>query len=208
MEENLKKVLEYVAFKLNDGSLSINPTLIEFLNKMLSKHSPDDIMNAINVSIQEAKTKRKFAVKNLMKLIEENVGYLSNSKQEDQLIDQDFNSYPPTQEGPLQEKKHPKNSHISLSEKWNMVFQRHKIPKSLINKRELSEIPHDLKDFYISKKVVEYIYQNLPQKDRDNLEKYVNYRMKKLYLHSDTQEQEARRYTIAYYIKKNYHIPY
>lgn len=215
MENKIEKILNHYRERFRPTEFSLPRVLIDFFESLIKENpeSMENILNAIDLTYYELPPDSSTNIKEIVKKIKTNIEYLKktfdaelevNSTNTIQTV------HPPSPETPPDEpKKEQDNKEREQGRPiWMNLFSEYGIPKSVIPQKELASIPINLRDFYISNKVSDYLYSKMSKEERENLEKIIKSRLSRLRLYSPQEREEAERLLRRYFIKKLYSIPF
>lgn len=194
------KILEHYIKIFKKNSKSINPLVLTFFEEAIQKHPIENILKSIDKTFEELKDKSHIHPAILVKTLQK---HLEPEKSEKK-----------TQSSPTMTEDRTKKmiqiqSDYQSRAVWNNLFSELKInEEEIIDKKELSEIPEDIRNFYISAKVADYLYERLSEEERKKIENMVEKRMKILSLSSQKEKEEAKVLLVRYFVKKFYGIPF
>ncbi|MEJ5172675.1 MAG: hypothetical protein WHT47_03070 [Hydrogenothermaceae bacterium] len=213
MEENdrVKSFLYSMLIKIGKTPGSLNKDMYEKVNEIVNKYSDEDLERALNLSVEEVGSKRvkinefiSVLVKNL-----EMFDVIKNQTQEEvKPIKINVENTENTEMYPNQGfEQNRKDKDIDRA-LWNVIFKKLNIPKKIIKNTELSNIPGDIANFYISSQIAKYLYSKMSTQEKAVVEKAVNSQLKKLHIQDEREIEEAKSYLLIHYVKKLYDIPY
>lgn len=196
----IDKILEHYIKVFKKNSKSINPLVLTFFEEAIQKHPLENIIKSIDKTFEELKTKSHIHPAILVKTLQKHLEPEKSDKR--------------PQNSPVVSKNETKKilqiqSDYQSRAVWNNLFIELKInEEEIIDKKELSEIPEDIRNFYISAKVADYLYERLSEEERKNIENIVEKRMKILNLNSKKEKEEAKILLVRHFVKRFYGIPF
>ncbi|WP_457641592.1 hypothetical protein [Persephonella sp.] len=92
------------------------------------------------------------------------------------------------------------------NDKWKVFLEKNKFPLELMEIKD-KEIDEELKDLEIEKRVVRYIWQNLPEKEKKRLQKETLEEIKRKFITENINLKKVLKSIIYRKIKKDYDFP-
>ncbi len=102
-----------------------------------------------------------------------------------------------------QKKKKKEGSPPVSNKKWEAIIKRLKIPQSIIS---VEDIPEDLKDIAIEKNILNYLWKNLPEKEKENIKKEAIQKLKKRFILTNIDQKKVLKSIIREILKEKYNI--
>lgn len=203
--ENIAKILEHYISTFNLEHASIPPAILNYFNVISEKYYLEDILQAINLSFEDLKKKKRAHPTEVIRTIQKNLDTIANIQHHlNPPKEQEIKSENIEEEKKITSNKADESHHTG---NWKRFFEENDIPKDLINKKELEKIPVDLRDFYISAIVCDYLYSILPEKEREQINNLVEKKIKKLNI-SQKEKEKVKHLLVRHFTKKLYNIPY
>lgn len=200
---DINRVLEHYITVFKADKAGIPPVISRFFEEVLGKYKLEDVLEAINLTYDEFKNKRKLHPLDITKKIEENLEIITN-------IELGIGKKPEE----TNQSKEVKDVNTDMLEEikplkvWKNPFEKNNTPKNLIDKNELKTLPEGLADFYISAKLTEHTYNKLSVEEKEKINLYVKQKIKRLKITSKEEKEEAEQLLTRYFTKRFYNIPY
>ena len=105
-------------------------------------------------------------------------------------------------------KKYPKNKKREITvtdqyNKWKDIVSRLKIPESVLL---VENTPEDLKDIAIQKNILNYIWKNLPEKEKEKIKKEAVQKLRKRFILTNIDQKKVLKSIIREILKEKYNI--
>ena len=101
-----------------------------------------------------------------------------------------------------QKKKKLESPAIS-NKKWKNIINRLKIPESIVL---VKDIPEDLRDIAIEKNILNYLWKNLPEEEKESIKKEAIQKLKKRFILSNIDQKKVLKSIIREILKERYNI--
>ncbi|MCX7738748.1 MAG: hypothetical protein N2Z80_04980 [Hydrogenothermaceae bacterium] len=205
--EELKILKDHYIKKLNLQKSELPRIITDFFEEALYRYELSKIVEAIDISFNEILETKNLTPQKIIKILQRNLESVQvmSEAEKDLQNNQTQISVPPSPPKPETKKQVKYEGGRTI---WNNIFKEYNIPRDLISQKEISKLQPDLRNFYISKKVAEYIYSKMSQQERENLERTLKSRLSRLNTQSDKEREEAKKLSRIYLIKKLYNIPF
>jgi len=105
-------------------------------------------------------------------------------------------------------KKYKKNKKAEITatgkdNKWKEIINRLKIPESIIL---VENIPEDLKDIAIERNILNYLWKNMPEKEKEEIKKEAIQKLKKRFILTNIDHKKVLKSIIRDILKRKYNI--